>query len=64
MEEEWGSHRNVYGCDVDDAGVAIDGFAAEQTPICKYFEVGAVPKPLPVFCKAKWTEMISETGMT
>ena len=49
MEEEWGSHRNVYGCDVDDAGVAIDGFVAEQTPVCKYFEVGAVAKPLGVF---------------
>ena len=39
MEEEWASQRNNYGCDVDNAGVAIDGFISEQRPICKYFEV-------------------------
>ena len=39
MEDEWASGRNNYAVDVDNAAVAIDGFVAEQTPICKYYEV-------------------------
>ena len=39
MEEEWSSGRNNYDVDVDNAAVAIDGFEAEQRPVCKYFEV-------------------------
>lgn len=39
MEDEWESQRNMYGCDVDNAGVAIDGFISEQKAVCKYFGV-------------------------
>jgi hypothetical protein len=40
MEEDWESHRNTYACAVEEAGVAIDGFVADEKPVCKYFERG------------------------
>ena len=46
MEEEWASQRNMYGCDVDNAGVAIDGFVSDQKAVCKYFEVCHLKKVL------------------